>query len=107
MAVKNITDFEFQTELKDNNTVFIKFFADWCGSCRLMAPKVKKWSEDEKYSGIKFIEVDAEKNPGARKWAAVSNLPFFATVKNGQLVEGISASKEERITAMLDKLKAE
>ena len=106
MSLKTITDQDFHQELKDKTTVFIKYFADWCGSCRLMAPKVRKWSEDEKYSEISFIEVNAETNPTARKWASVSNLPFFAIVKNGELVEAMSTAKDERVTEMLNKLAA-
>lgn len=105
MAVKNITDLDFHNEINASNHVFIKYYADWCGSCRLMAPKVKRLAEDEKHEGINFIEIDAEKNPVARKWAGVGNLPFFAIVKNGQLVEAASTSKEEKLTEMLEKLK--
>ncbi len=61
MAVKNITDLDFHNEINASNHVFIKYYADWCGSCRLMAPKVKRLAEDEKHEGINFIEIDAEK----------------------------------------------
>ncbi len=102
--VKNITDTDFKSEISDNQNVAIKFYADWCGSCRLISPKFKNLSEQESYSGISFIEVNAETNPEARKWASVKNLPFFAVVKNGEIVEASSAGKEEKIIEMLGKL---
>jgi len=102
--VKNITDTDFKSEISNNKNVAIKYYADWCGTCRLISPKFKKLSEEENYSGIDFIEVNAEKNPEARKWAGVQNLPFFAVVKDGQIVEASSAGKEEKIIEMLGKL---
>jgi thiol-disulfide isomerase/thioredoxin len=102
--VKTITDIDFKTELDSNENVAIKFYADWCGTCRLISPKFKKMSEQDNYANISFIEVNAETNPEARKWASVTNLPFFAVVKNGEIVEASSAGKEEKILELLEKL---
>ena len=82
MSVVNISDSDFQAVLEKNEPMVIKYFASWCGSCRLIAPKFKRLSENEDYTGISFYEVDAENNPEIRKWAGVTNLPFF-TVQNG------------------------
>ena len=102
--VKTITDIDFKSELDGNENVAIKFFADWCGTCRLISPKFKKMSEQDNFSNIDFIEVNAETNPEARKWASVKNLPFFAVVKNGEIIEASSVGKEEKILEMLEKL---
>jgi thioredoxin 1 len=103
MAVEPITDNDLAQEQLQGPAI-IKFYADWCGSCKLMSPKFKRLSEDEKYQGIKFLETNAEKNPAVRKWAGVTNLPFFATVRDGKVVEASMAGKEEKIVQMLDKL---
>ena len=102
--VNTITDADFQNVIKDHKRVAIKYFADWCGTCRLISPKFKKFSEAEPYLDIHFIEVDAEKNPESRKWANVKNLPFFAVVKDGQIVEAESTGKEEKLVQMLEKI---
>lgn len=104
MAVQAITDKELQDELRDNSRIAIKFYADWCGSCRLIAPKFKKLSEDDRFLDIKFVEINAEQNPEARKWAGVTNLPFFAVVKDGQLVAADCVAKEDKVIEMLDKV---
>ena len=104
MAVQVLTDQEFQPALSENDKVIVKYFADWCGSCKLFAPKYRRLSEDERFSGVTFLDVNAELNPVARKLANVDNLPFFAVFKNGELVEGMATAKEENVVNMLEKL---
>ena len=105
MQVENITDQNFEAFLKDHPKVIVKYFADWCGSCKLIAPKFKNLAEDPQNAEIAFIEVDAEKNPIARKAAGVTNLPFFATFDHQALKKGDSASKIEFVSKLVQELK--
>jgi thiol-disulfide isomerase/thioredoxin len=105
MAVEVVTDNEFDDRLKANDKVIVKYFAWWCGSCKLFAPKFSRLSEDERFEGITFIDINAEENENARKIAGVDNLPFFAAFKNGELVDSGSTSKEESVVEMIEKLK--
>jgi thiol-disulfide isomerase/thioredoxin len=104
MSVQNITQEDFGTFLNNNDKVIVKYYADWCGSCKLIAPKYKRLSNDERFTGVSFTEVNAEQNEAARKAAGVDNLPFFAVFKNGELVEGSATSKEDYIVSLIDKL---
>lgn len=104
MAVINTNDSEFAAILAKNEKVIVKYYADWCGSCKLFAPKFKRMSNDENNQNIVFLEVNAEENPEARKMAGVDNLPFMAVFKNGNLIEGAATSKEEYVVEMMHKL---
>jgi thioredoxin len=104
MAVISSNDKDFENQIQQNEKVIVKFYADWCGSCKLLAPKYKKLSEKEEYHSVVFLEVNAEENPNARKLAQVKNLPTIATFKNGQLVESVPTSNENYVTKMLNDL---
>lgn len=104
MAVHPVDDPGFAAHLAEAPKVIAKFYAGWCGSCRLIAPKYNRLANDEAYGDVLFLDVDAEASPEARKLAGVTNLPFFATFKNGQLVEADFTAKEEGVKAMLDRL---
>lgn len=104
MSVQTATDADFESILSSNKKVIVKYFADWCGSCKLFSPKYKRIAADERFSDVVFLEVNAEENDIARQKGGVDNLPFMATFKDGVLVEGTATSKEEYVVKMLESL---
>lgn len=105
MSVIQATDADFESALRSNEKTIVKYYADWCGSCKLIAPKYKRLSSDERFQGIHFLEVNAEENANSRKLGGVSNLPFFAVFKGDKLVESAATNKEEAIVDLLNNLK--
>jgi thioredoxin 1 len=103
--VQIATENDFESIIKNNPQVIVKYFADWCGSCKLFAPKFKRHSNDEANADILFLEVNAEENELARKHGGVDNLPYLASYKNGVLLEGTATSKEEYLQKMMDDLR--
>ena len=97
-------DQNFSELLSTNEKVVVKYFANWCGTCRLFAPKYKKMSEKEDFKDVLFLDVNAEESPETRKIAGVSNLPFFAVFKNGQLVSSDTTAKEEGVEKLIQQL---
>lgn len=104
MAVIQTTDQEFNEQISNHTKVVVKYYADWCGSCKLFAPKYKRLSADERFPDIAFLDVNAEANPQARKAAGVTNLPYFAVFKNGVLLEAVATNKEEAVVELISKL---
>ena len=104
MAVEVLNDNNFKSTLSNSQKTVVKYFAGWCGSCRLFAPEFKRLSGDDRFSGVQFVDVDAEKNPEARKLAGVTNLPYFAVFRGDQLVKGIATSKEDAVVELINEL---
>ncbi len=102
MAVQLATDKDFSQIIKNNDRVVVKYFADWCGACKMFAPKYKRVSNEEAYQDVVFLEVNAEHSPNARKSGGVDNLPFLASFKDGVLAEGSAASKEEYLRKLIE-----
>lgn len=105
MEVLELTDQDFGQQLQQSDKAIVKYYADWCGSCRLFHPKYKRLAKDERFEGIAFLNVNAENNPEARKLAGVTNLPFFGIFENGKLKNTVASSKEDAIVELLDQLK--
>lgn len=106
MSVIKADDVNFKELISSNSLVIVKYYADWCGSCRLFAPKYKRLSTTEGNEHILFLDVNAEESPEARKLSNVHNLPSFAIYKNGSLIEAYSTSKEEAVVDLINKLKS-
>lgn len=104
MGLQQTNDTNFEQLLSENEKVIVKYYAGWCGNCRLIAPKFKKLAEDERFSDITFLDVDAENSPLARKTAGVDNLPFFATFIRGEKQEGMATSVITSVEEMIVKL---
>ena len=89
------------SEIIENNTkVVVQYSAGWCGNCRIMKPKFKRFSAE--FDNAVFVMVDAEKYPESRKLATVDNLPTFATFKNGALVNQIQTNKADVLKSFID-----
>jgi len=91
-----------QNIISENELVLVQYGATWCGSCKIMKPKVKRLSGE--YENIKFVYVDAEKFPESRKLAKVTNLPTFAAFKDGVLINQNQTNKEDVLKSLIDEI---
>ncbi len=75
-----LTDETFEQEIA-TGTVVIDFYAQWCGICKALAPKVEEIAKhNPKY---KFCKVDVEKCPEIAKKLGIVNLPTFVMYNDG------------------------
>ena len=93
-----------QEVLQDKENVFVQYGAGWCGNCKIMLPKFKKFARENEEAT--FIYVDAEKYPESRKLADVNNLPTFAHFKNGSLTNQVQTNKTDVLKSFIDEASA-
>lgn len=83
--------------------VFVDFWAEWCGPCRMVGPVVEELAND--YDGkIKFVKVNVdEANELASKYNVFS-IPTLAIFNKGQLVtQQVGAASKESYKNMIEK----
>ena len=81
----------------------IDCFATWCGPCKLIAPKVVKMSNEEKYSKVKFYKVDVDEASDIAHELAIRAMPTFLLYKNGEKVGEVVGANEKALVAAVDK----
>jgi hypothetical protein len=55
------------------------------------------------YPHVRFLKLDGEKSPQARKTVQIPGLPYFAVYRNGVFLEGVATSKEAKVRELLDR----
>ena len=87
---------EFDIEIS-KETVFVDFYADWCGPCKMMTPIVEEIEKEK--TDIKFIKVNVDNAEEIAMRYGIMSIPTFILFRNGTLVSKIvgGRSKQEII----------
>jgi thiol-disulfide isomerase/thioredoxin len=102
MALQELTNDNLHELVQENDLVFVQYSAGWCGNCRIMKPKFKKFASEQE--NATFVLVDAEKFPESRKLAKVDNLPTFAAFAAGELVNQTQTNKADVLKTFIDEV---
>ena len=83
--------------------VFVDFWAEWCGPCRMVSPVVEELSEE--YDGkVDFVKVNVDHaNELASKYNVFS-IPTLAIFNKGQIIaQQVGAASKESYKNMIDR----
>jgi thioredoxin 1 len=105
MAVKEVSDTKsWETGvISSSKPVFVDFWAEWCGPCRMVSPVVEELSEE--YDGkVDFVKVNVDQaNEVASKYNVFS-IPTLAIFSKGQIVaQQVGAASKESYKNMIDR----
>ena len=82
-------------------TKAIKFFATWCGPCKIYGKTWNKVSE-ELSNDIDFIEVDIDKDTkGLAAKYRIQSIPCTVIIKGDDIVRETGLVKEERLKELI------
>ena len=100
----HVSDINFKEEIfKSSVPVLVDFWAEWCGPCKALAPKLDEIAE--KYSDrLVVAKVDIDKNQETPAFYGVRGIPALILFKEGQQVDQIVGNHPiEDIQALIDK----
>ena len=80
--MKQVNTQEFDNEIKEG-VVFVDFFAEWCGPCKMMAPIVEEIEQE--IPAVKFIKVNVDDAEEIAMRYGIMSIPTFFLFKEGQL----------------------
>lgn len=82
MAILHPTEAEFNELMNESGVLFVDFYADWCGPCKMLAPLVEQL--DKEYEGkIKIAKIDVDKETGLAMRFGVNSIPTVIIFKDG------------------------
>ena len=74
--------------IKSDTTVLVDFWAEWCGPCRALAPKLEEIGE-EMQGQLKIIKINVDENPESPAKFGVRGIPTMIVFKDGEEKEQI------------------
>jgi len=83
----NESDFD-STVLRSEVPVFVDFYADWCGPCRMIAPTIESLSEE--YAGkVKFVKINVDNNQELAMKYDIMSIPTSMLFENGTVKDSL------------------
>jgi thioredoxin 1 len=84
MATIELTGDNFESSVEEHDTLFVDFWASWCGPCRQFAPTYEAASEAN--PDLAFGSVNTEEQHALASAAQVSSIPTLMVFREGILV---------------------
>ncbi len=91
MATLSTSQTTFKKDVLDKKgIVFVDFFAEWCGPCKMTGPIIEQLSEEKK--DISFLKVNVDENNELASQYSIFSIPTFVIFKDGQVVSQFSGA---------------
>jgi thioredoxin 1 len=81
--------------------IVVDFFADWCGPCKRIAPKIEQWATQ--FPSITFLKVNSDENEESSAIFEVTSLPTFVALKRGKIVATIIGANETALVELINR----
>ena len=89
MSTSTSTDANFQSDVLNSDVpVLVDFWAEWCGPCRALAPKLDEIA-GEMSDKVKVVKINVDENPETPGKYHVRGIPTMILFKGGEKVDEI------------------
>jgi thioredoxin 1 len=104
MATKNISDSTFDSDvLQAGVPVLVDFWAEWCGPCKAIGPKLDEIAE-ELGEKVVIAKLNIDENPDSPTKYGVRGIPTLILFKDGNQVDQIVGNHpKENIKSVIEK----
>ena len=95
---------EYTALINGGKPVVIDFYAQWCGPCKMIAPKYAQLSKDT--PAVAFAKCDVDEAGDVAEACGISCMPTFQFYKNGECVNELQGANYPKLAANVKALLA-
>ena len=82
-SVIPVTSANFEQEvLNSDKRVLVDFYADWCGPCKILSPRVAEIANENK--DLKVVKINVDQNEDLARKYNISSMPTLLVIENGK-----------------------
>ena len=63
--------------ISENDVVFVDFYANWCGPCKMLAPSIEKLADE--HPEVKVVKIDVDQEQALAMQYQVQSIPTLIT----------------------------
>lgn len=89
-------------EIPTDRNVVIDFFADWCGPCKMIAPKFNEL--EAQFPSVTFLKANVDDAEALAEQFGVRAMPTFIFMKKGKVLGKVEGADLKKIIATLEAL---
>ena len=83
-----------------NKLVVVDFYADWCGPCIGIAPKIEEM--DKAMDDVVFLKVNVDTAEEVAREYGISAMPTFILFKDGKKVDDLTGANPEKLKGKIN-----
>ncbi|PON89098.1 Thioredoxin [Trema orientale] len=88
-----------------DKAVVLDMYTQWCGPCKVMAPKFQELSE--KYLDVVFLKLDCNQdNKPLAKELGIRVVPTFKILKDNKIVKEVTGAKFDDLVVAIDSVRS-
>ena len=82
-SVIPVTSANFEQEvLNSDKRVLVDFYADWCGPCKILSPRVAEIANENK--DLKVVKINVDQNEDLARKYNISSMPTLLVIEKGK-----------------------
>ncbi|CAH9131407.1 unnamed protein product [Cuscuta epithymum] len=93
-------------EAAGDKPVVVDMYTQWCGPCKIMAPKFEEMSV--KYLDVVFLKLDCNQdNKPLAKELGIRVVPTFKILKGGKIVQEVTGAKLDDLVVAIENARSD
>ena len=102
--ILTVTDDSFEKEvLKSDTPTLVDFWADWCGPCKALAPKIVDLA-NQFIGKVKIVKVNIDDAPNIPAKFGVRGIPTLILFKEGKVVDTLVGNQpSDKLKELINK----